>query len=65
MLDVIPHSQSERIKVKPLDANVEPEKKNLGIYTWKVTLKPDQEVKITYTYEVEWEKDYTIYPSLP
>ncbi|MHA1244109.1 MAG: DUF4139 domain-containing protein [Candidatus Heimdallarchaeota archaeon] len=63
--DVIPHSQSERIKVKPLDANVEPEKKNLGIYTWKVTLKPDQEVKITYTYEVEWEKDYTIYPSLP
>ncbi|MHA1124211.1 MAG: mucoidy inhibitor MuiA family protein [Candidatus Heimdallarchaeota archaeon] len=63
--DIIPHSQSERIKVKPLDANVEPEKKNLGIYTWKLTLKPDQEVKITYTYEVEWEKDYTIYPSLP
>ena len=63
--DVIPHSQSEHIKVKPLVANMEPEKKNLGIYTWKLTLKPDQEVKITYTYEVEWEKDYTIYPSLP
>lgn len=63
--DVIPYSQSERIKVKWLDCTVKTEEDNLGIYTWKTDVKADDECVITYRYEVEWEKDYTISPPLP
>ena len=63
--DVIPYSRSERIKVKDFNAGIEPKKSNLGIITWKLTVQPDEEVKIPYKFEVEWEKDYEITPPLP
>ncbi len=63
--DVIPYSRSERIKVKGFTANVEPVSDTLGIYTWELKVRPDAEKKITYKYEVEWEKDFDINPPLP
>jgi uncharacterized protein (TIGR02231 family) len=63
--DAIPYSRSERIKIKGFEASVAPTKDNLGIYTWELKLKADATTKITYKYEVEWEKDYEITPSLP
>ncbi|MBY8994065.1 MAG: DUF4139 domain-containing protein, partial [Candidatus Heimdallarchaeota archaeon] len=63
--DAIPYSRSERIKIKDFEANVVPAEDNLGVYTWELKLKPDATTKITYKYEVEWEKDYEITPSLP
>ncbi len=63
--DVIPCSQSEQIKVKWLDCSTKPEEDNLGIYTWKIDIQPDDELTITYRYEVEWERDCTISPPLP
>lgn len=63
--DAIPYSRSERIKIKGFEASVVPVKDNLGIYTWELKLKPDGVTKITYKFEVEWEKDYEITPTLP
>ena len=63
--DTIPYSRSERIKIKGFEASVVPAKDNLGIYTWELKLKPDGVTKITYKFEVEWEKDYEITPTLP
>ncbi|MBD3190890.1 MAG: mucoidy inhibitor MuiA family protein [Candidatus Heimdallarchaeota archaeon] len=63
--DVIPYSKSERIKVNWIECSQTPEDENLGIYTWKIKMKPESEVKITYRYDVTWEKDYQIQPSLP
>ncbi len=63
--DVIPYSHSERIKVKNFEPSLVPVKANLGIQTWDLKLKPGEEFKVTYSYEVEWEKDYSISPSLP
>ena len=63
--DAIPYSRSERIKIKGFEASIAPTKDNLGIYTWELKLKPDGVTKITYKFEVEWEKDYEITPTLP
>ncbi|MHA1556725.1 MAG: mucoidy inhibitor MuiA family protein [Candidatus Heimdallarchaeota archaeon] len=63
--DVIPYSHSERIKVKNFKPSLVPVKENLGIQTWDLKLKPGEEYKVTYSYEVEWEKDYSISPPLP
>ncbi|MCK5047655.1 MAG: DUF4139 domain-containing protein, partial [Candidatus Heimdallarchaeota archaeon] len=63
--DTIPYSRSERIKIKGFEASIVPAKDNLGIYTWELKLKPDGVTKITYKFEVEWEKDYEITPTLP
>ncbi|NHJ87171.1 MAG: mucoidy inhibitor MuiA family protein [Asgard group archaeon] len=63
--DVIPYSRSERIKVKDFNSSVVSVKDNLGIYTWELTLKAGEELKLDYKYEVEWEKDYDITPPLP
>ncbi len=63
--DVIPYSRSERIKIKDFEASISPTKDNLGIHTWELKLKADEELIITYKFEVEWEKDYEITPPLP
>ncbi|HUT79912.1 MAG TPA: mucoidy inhibitor MuiA family protein [Candidatus Bathyarchaeia archaeon] len=63
--DVIPYSRSERIKVKNFEPSIVPTKDNLGIYTWELSVKTAGETKIAYKFEVEWEKDYEITPSLP
>ncbi|NHJ49537.1 MAG: mucoidy inhibitor MuiA family protein [Asgard group archaeon] len=63
--DRIPYSRSERIKIKGFEASISPIEDNLGVYTWELTLKPEEEFKITYEYQVEWEKDYSITPPLP
>jgi len=64
--DVIPYSRSERIKVKDFTSSIEPTEMNLGILTWEaLQIKAGEETKIKYKFEVEWEKDYTVTPSLP
>ncbi|NHJ33167.1 MAG: mucoidy inhibitor MuiA family protein [Asgard group archaeon] len=63
--DAIPYSRSERIKIKGFEASIVPTKDNLGVYTWELKLKSDSVTKLTYKFEVEWEKDFEITPSLP
>ncbi|NHK31467.1 MAG: mucoidy inhibitor MuiA family protein [Asgard group archaeon] len=63
--DVKPYSRSERIKIKDFESSIPSTKDNLGIHTWELKLKPDEEFIITYKFEVEWEKDYEITPPLP
>ncbi len=65
VVDVIPHSNSEKITVE-IPESVPPFKKmELGVIEWEIKIAPDKEVKIDYSYEVEWEKDVSITPPLP
>jgi uncharacterized protein (TIGR02231 family) len=63
--DVIPYSRSERIKIKGFEATPPSTEDNLGIHSWELTMKPDEELIVAYKFGVEWEKDYQITPPLP
>ncbi|MHA2262345.1 MAG: mucoidy inhibitor MuiA family protein [Candidatus Thorarchaeota archaeon] len=63
--DRIPYSESEKITVELKDASHPPKKQELNILEWEEPVEPNKELLITYSYEVEWEKDVTVYPSLP
>ncbi len=62
--DRIPHSNSEKIKVIPDFPDLAPNKQQLGILKWKIELKGVDTKKITYNYNVEWDKEVQIYPPL-
>jgi len=65
ILDRIPHSSSENIKVEIESILPEPDKKELGILKWKLMTKDIVEKTINYKYYVEYKKGITITPSLP
>jgi uncharacterized protein (TIGR02231 family) len=65
VMDVIPHSRSERIRVRVQDLKPESAEERMGVYTWTLTAKPSEEVKIGYGYTVEWEKGAIVHPPLP
>jgi len=74
LIDRIPHSRSPDIEVDPeqkdekhLDEffNPVPTKFELGIATYELKLKPEEEFKIKYHYKVSYKKDITIDPPLP
>ena len=65
VVDRIPYSNSEKIIVEFDDPSNSFKRYELGIITWEKKLNPNQELKIEYGYEVEWEKDLMIRPPLP
>ncbi len=65
ILDRIPHSSSEKIKVEIEEIDPEPDKKELGILKWKISLEDVKEKTISYKYHVEYKQGITITPSLP
>ncbi len=65
LYDKIPHSSSENIKVQIEDISPEPDKKKLGVLTWKFNLEGLDEKTINYKYVVDYKKGIKITPSLP
>ena len=65
VVDVIPYSSSERITVQLSDPSIPTTKEELGVIHWETKIGPGAKTKISYSYEVEWEKDVTIRPPLP
>jgi len=65
VVDRIPYSNSEKILVEMQEPTLSYKKMELGILTWETTMTKDQELKIEYSYDVEWEKDLSIRPPLP
>ena len=65
ILDRIPHSSSEKIKVEIEEIEPEPTKKELGILKWKIPMEGVKDKTISYKYHVEYKQGITITPSLP
>ncbi|MFW9787356.1 MAG: mucoidy inhibitor MuiA family protein [Candidatus Thorarchaeota archaeon] len=65
IVDVIPHSNSERITVELSEPTLSYKKMALGVIEWETKIEASAAIKIGYSYEVEWEKDVTITPPLP
>jgi uncharacterized protein (TIGR02231 family) len=65
VVDVIPHSNSEKIEVEITSMSTPTQKEELGVLEWEIKIDPDAEFKIEYEYEVQWEKDVSIRPPLP
>ncbi len=65
VVDRIPYSNSEKILVEMEEPTLAYKKMELGILTWETTMTKDQELKIEYTFDVEWERDLSIRPPLP
>lgn len=60
LTDRIPHSLSPEIDVKINSINPQPDKEELGILRWKLELEPEEEIEVSYGYQVEWNKNYTV-----
>ncbi len=65
ILDRIPHSSSEKIKVEIEIIDPEPTKKELGILKWKISMEGVKDKTISYKYYVEYKQGIRITPSLP
>ncbi|MHA2024804.1 MAG: mucoidy inhibitor MuiA family protein [Candidatus Thorarchaeota archaeon] len=65
VVDVIPHSNSEKINVEMTTLSLPTAKAELGVLEWETKIITDGEYKIEYAYEVDWEKDVAIRPPLP
>jgi uncharacterized protein (TIGR02231 family) len=65
VVDVIPHSNSEKINVEITTLSLSTMKEALGVLEWETRIDADAEFKIEYAYEVDWEKDVSIRPPLP
>jgi len=65
VVDVIPHSSSEKITVELATPSLSTKKEELGVLEWETNIGAGVEFKIEYSYEVEWEKDVSIRPPLP
>jgi uncharacterized protein (TIGR02231 family) len=65
VVDRIPYSNSEKILVEMEEPSLTYKKMELGVLTWETKMTKDQELKIEYSYDVEWEKDLSIRPPLP
>jgi uncharacterized protein (TIGR02231 family) len=65
IIDVIPHSNSEKISVELAEPSLPTKKEELGVLEWETKIGADTLSKIGYSYLVEWEKDVSIRPPLP
>ncbi|MHA1148357.1 MAG: mucoidy inhibitor MuiA family protein [Promethearchaeota archaeon] len=65
LMDRIPHSSHENIRVEVVDMPLEPDKKELGVLKWNLSLKGIKEKTIIYKYYIEYKKDIHITPPLP
>jgi len=71
IVDRIPFSKTEAIKINIKEIDPEPKKNELNILTWDINLEPKKDSKsksefnINYRFSVEYDKDIQIYPPLP
>ena len=65
LLDRVPHSSHEGIKVEIESMTPEQDKIELGILKWKFNLKGINEKIINYKYFVEYKKGIIVTPTLP
>ncbi|KXH76657.1 MAG: hypothetical protein AM326_06840 [Candidatus Thorarchaeota archaeon SMTZ-45] len=65
VVDVIPHSNSEKITVELTEPSLQIQKEELGVIEWETKIRESAEFNITYSYEVEWERGVVIRPPLP
>ncbi|MHA2161188.1 MAG: mucoidy inhibitor MuiA family protein [Candidatus Thorarchaeota archaeon] len=65
VVDRIPHSTSERVKVELTQPTILPKKEELGVLEWETKVEKEQKIEIAYGFEVEWEKNLHIRPPLP
>ncbi|MFW9830258.1 MAG: mucoidy inhibitor MuiA family protein [Candidatus Thorarchaeota archaeon] len=65
IMDRVPHSDSEIIKVDNRKFTPAPTKDELGILTWELEVPPEGETKITYSFQIEYPRGETITPPLP
>jgi uncharacterized protein (TIGR02231 family) len=61
VMDQIPVSRHESLKVKLLDATPKPtEQSDLNVLTWELTLKPQEKREIQFGFVVEQPRDQTV-----
>ena len=65
VMDRIPHSDSEIIKVELGKLSHKPTQNQLGVLTWELNVGPKAEEELIYSYQVEYPRDKTITPPLP
>jgi uncharacterized protein (TIGR02231 family) len=65
VMDRIPHSDSEIIKVGDRKISPKPDKDQLGVLTWELEIPAEGEEKITYRFDVEFPRGTRIVPPLP
>lgn len=65
ILDRIPHSNSENIKVEIEEIEPEPDKNEMGVLTWKIIMKDVKDKVIYYKYFIDYKSGISITPSLP
>ncbi len=65
VFDRVPHSVSTQIEVKIDWEKLAAKEHELGVIEWHRSLESNEKKTIEYAYEVLWEKDVTISPSLP
>ncbi|MBY9001612.1 MAG: mucoidy inhibitor MuiA family protein, partial [Candidatus Heimdallarchaeota archaeon] len=64
LIDRLPHALDENIEVEIDNLNIEPKEKNQGVYEWEFNLKKDDEIKITYDYDVRYPPERKLTPPL-
>lgn len=65
LIDRIPHSDSERINVQLENLTRDYKSMELGVVEWEFEMPAEEEMRIEYSYSVEWEKEIEIRPPLP
>jgi uncharacterized protein (TIGR02231 family) len=66
LFDRVPHSISEKIKVKLGDFSIEPDSNVMNVLKFVLNMEEIKEKRvITYNYEINHEKDLDIRPNLP
>ncbi|MFX1581978.1 MAG: DUF4139 domain-containing protein, partial [Promethearchaeota archaeon] len=65
IMDRIPHSDSEIIKIEDQKFSPQPNKNELGILTWEIEIPKEGETKINYSFQVEYPRGERITPPLP
>ncbi|MFX1491639.1 MAG: DUF4139 domain-containing protein, partial [Promethearchaeota archaeon] len=65
IMDRIPHSDSEVIKIEDRKFSAQPKKDELSVLTWEIEVPKEGETKITYSFQVEYPRGQIITPPLP
>ncbi|MGY5852335.1 MAG: mucoidy inhibitor MuiA family protein [Candidatus Thorarchaeota archaeon] len=65
IVDRIPYSSSEKVTVELEEPTLVYKKMELGVIEWETKIKPNEELNIEYSFEVQWDKELRIRPPLP
>jgi len=65
VMDRIPHSDSEKIKVENRRFSPKPTEDKLGVLTWELDVPASGETKIAYSFQIDYPRDITITPPPP